>query len=202
VKLADFGMAKHLSTVAPNLSLKGVPWMAPEVVQATLVKDVSYGLAVDIWSVGCTIIEVFTGKPPWSGLEGPAAIFKVLNKDPPIPDNLSSDGKDFLRVCFKRNPAERPTASKLLEHPFIQSSSHFSQNASTLSLAGIKYPDVGHSAREKKSWKTVTYPRGKQTNTIGETTSSHLPVKQAVDYLPNDLGHRLMASSSLETHSE
>jgi serine/threonine protein kinase len=70
VKLADFGMAKHLSTVAPNLSLKGVPWMAPEVVQATLVKDVSYGLAVDIWSVGCTIIEVFTGKPPWSGLEG------------------------------------------------------------------------------------------------------------------------------------
>uniref|UniRef100_A0ACD5WCM3 Uncharacterized protein n=1 Tax=Avena sativa TaxID=4498 RepID=A0ACD5WCM3_AVESA len=208
VKLADFGIAMHLSTAAPNLSLKGSPyWMAPEVVRATLVKDVSYGLAVDIWSVGCTIIEVFTGKPPWSGLEGPAAMFKVLNKDPPIPDNLSSDGKDFLRVCFKRNPAERPTASKLLEHPFIQSSSHFSQNASTLSLAGTKYPDVGHSPREKKSRETLTYPREKQTNTLGETTSSHLPVKQAVDYLHNDqqpgsLGHRLMTSTSLETHGE
>ncbi|XP_062214493.1 mitogen-activated protein kinase kinase kinase 5-like isoform X2 [Phragmites australis] len=71
VKLADFGMAKHLSTAAPNLSLKGTPyWMAPEVVRATLDKSVGYDLAVDIWSLGCTIIEMFTGKPPWSGLEG------------------------------------------------------------------------------------------------------------------------------------
>ncbi|CAD6269940.1 unnamed protein product [Miscanthus lutarioriparius] len=71
VKLADFGMAKHLSTAAPNLSLKGTPyWMAPEMVQATLMKDVGYDLAVDIWSLGCTIIEMFNGKPPWSDLEG------------------------------------------------------------------------------------------------------------------------------------
>ncbi|XP_066395385.1 mitogen-activated protein kinase kinase kinase 5-like isoform X1 [Miscanthus floridulus] len=65
-------MAKHLSTAAPNLSLKGTPyWMAPEMVQATLMKDVGYDLAVDIWSLGCTIIEMFDGKPPWSDLEGP-----------------------------------------------------------------------------------------------------------------------------------
>uniref|UniRef100_A0ACD5WDV0 Uncharacterized protein n=1 Tax=Avena sativa TaxID=4498 RepID=A0ACD5WDV0_AVESA len=193
VKLADFGMAKHLSTAAPNLSLKGTPyWMAPEVVQATLIKDVGYDLAVDIWSLGCTIIEMFTGKPPWSGLEGPAAMFKVLNKDPPIPDNLSLEGKDFLRGCFRRKPTERPTANKLLEHPFIQNSNLFSQNTSTHSLAGIKSPDAGHSAREKKSWKADTCLRGKQTNTVGETSSSRTP---------GSLGHRLMAPTSLETHS-
>jgi serine/threonine protein kinase len=39
-------------------------------VQATLSKDVGYDLAVDLWSLGCTIIEMFDGKPPWSGLEG------------------------------------------------------------------------------------------------------------------------------------
>ncbi|XP_066323223.1 uncharacterized protein [Miscanthus floridulus] len=79
VKLADFGMAKHLSTAAPNLSLKGTPyWMAPEMVQATLLKDVGYDLAVDIWSLGCTIIEMFDGKPPWSDLEGAYDICPIV----------------------------------------------------------------------------------------------------------------------------
>jgi len=180
VKLADFGMAKHLSTAAPNLSLKGTPyWMAPEVVRATLDKNAGYDLAVDIWSLGCTIIEMFTGKPPWSGLEGPAAMFKVLRTDPPIPDNLSPEGKDFLRCCFKRNPAERPTASKLLEHPFIQNSNHFNQHGftpynqhgSTPSFAAIKSPDTGHNgARDKVPWKNDSCMRGKHAN--GSETSS------------------------------
>lgn len=151
VKLADFGMAKHLSTAAPNLSLKGTPyWMAPEMVQATLMKDVGYDLAVDIWSLGCTIIEMFDGKPPWSDLEGPAAMFKVLHKDPPIPENLSHEGKEFLQCCFKRNPAERPTASELLDHPFIRNSSHYNKHGSIHSFAGIKVNDTVLSSRDNK----------------------------------------------------
>ncbi|KAL5219344.1 hypothetical protein ABZP36_020028, partial [Zizania latifolia] len=166
VILADFGMAKHLSTAAPNLSLKGTPyWMAPEVVQATLVKDVGYDLAVDIWSLGCTIIEMFTGKPPWSGLEGPAAMFKVLHKDPSIPDSLSPEGKNFLRCCFKRNPTERPTASKLLEHQFIHNSNHYNQHITVHSFVGLKSPDAGQNARDRKSCKSDSYTRGKHTIT-------------------------------------
>lgn len=51
-----------------------------------------------------------------------AALFKIANsKDiPDIPDNLSPDGKDFLRLCLRRDPATRPTAAQLLEHPFVQ----------------------------------------------------------------------------------
>ncbi|CAL5091932.1 unnamed protein product [Urochloa decumbens] len=151
VKLADFGMAKHLSTAAPNLSLKGTPyWMAPEMVQATLMKDVGYDVAVDIWSLGCTIIEMFDGKPPWSDLEGPAAMFKVLHKDPPIPENLSHEGKEFLQCCFRRNPAERPSASELLDHPFIRNSSHYNKHGSIHSFAGIKVNDIAHSLRDNK----------------------------------------------------
>ncbi|CAN6309211.1 unnamed protein product [Urochloa humidicola] len=182
VKLADFGMAKHLSTAAPNLSLKGTPyWMAPEVVRATLDKSAGYDLAVDIWSLGCTIIEMFTGKPPWSGLEGPAAMFKVLRTDPPIPENLSPEGKDFLRCCFKRNPAERPTAIKLLEHPFIQNSNHYNQHGSTpynqhgstSSFAAIKSPDTGHScARDKVPWKNDSCMRGKHANSESSSARS------------------------------
>uniref|UniRef100_A0A0D9VZD4 mitogen-activated protein kinase kinase kinase n=1 Tax=Leersia perrieri TaxID=77586 RepID=A0A0D9VZD4_9ORYZ len=188
VKLADFGMAKHLSTAAPNLSLKGTPyWMAPEVVQATLVKDVGYDLAVDIWSLGCTIIEMFTGKPPWSGLEGPAAMFKVLHKDPSIPDNLSQEGKDFLGCCFKRNPAERPTASMLLEHPFIHNSNHYNQYGAVHSSVGLKSTDTGHNARDKKSCKIDLFMRGKHTITTGETSSARSP---------GSLSNRLISSTN------
>ncbi|XP_020221328.1 mitogen-activated protein kinase kinase kinase 5 isoform X2 [Cajanus cajan] len=125
VKLADFGMAKHLTGIEATLSLKGSPyWMAPELLQAVMQKDSSPDLAfaIDIWSLGCTIIEMFTGKPPWSEYEGAAALFKVMKETPPIPETLSSEGKDFLRCCFKRNPAERPTAAVLLEHRFLKNS--------------------------------------------------------------------------------
>ncbi|KAM7265385.1 hypothetical protein ACFE04_003068 [Oxalis oulophora] len=122
VKLADFGMAKHLTGQRADLSLKGSPyWMAPELLQAVMQKDNNPDLAfaVDIWSLGCTIIEMFDGKPPWSEFEGAAALFKVMKDTPPIPETLSPEGKDFLRCCFQRNPAERPSASMLLEHKFF-----------------------------------------------------------------------------------
>ncbi|KAL6223183.1 hypothetical protein ACLB2K_006572 [Fragaria x ananassa] len=119
IKLADFGMAKHITNCASMLSFKGSPyWMAPEVVMNTN----GYSLAVDIWSLGCTILEMATSKPPWSQYEGVAAIFKIGNsKDmPDIPDYLSHDAKNFVRLCLQRNPSERPTASQLLDHPFIR----------------------------------------------------------------------------------
>nr|GEU41130.1 mitogen-activated protein kinase kinase kinase 5-like [Tanacetum cinerariifolium] len=133
VKLADFGMAKHLDGQV-NLSLKGSPyWMAPELLQSESQKDSNpdLALAVDIWSLGCTIIEMMNGKPPWSEFEAPAAMFKVMKETPPIPETMSPDGKDFLRCCFVRNPAERPTASMLLTHRFLNNLTHQDVSAST-----------------------------------------------------------------------
>ncbi|PIN11235.1 MEKK [Handroanthus impetiginosus] len=124
VKLADFGLAKHLTGNDIELSLKGTPhWMAPEVLQAVMRKDASPDLAygVDIWSVGCTVIEMLTGKPPWSKYSGVQAMFNVLNKAPPVPETLSAEGKDFLQCCFQRRPADRPSAVELLDHPFLRS---------------------------------------------------------------------------------
>ncbi|MBA0726070.1 hypothetical protein Golax_001920 [Gossypium laxum] len=112
-------MAKHISACGTMLSFKGSPyWMAPEVVMNTN----GYNLAVDIWSLGCTILEMATSKPPWSRYEGVAAIFKIGNsKDvPEIPDHLSNEAKSFIRLCLQRDPSARPTAFQLLDHPFIR----------------------------------------------------------------------------------
>lgn len=51
-----------------------------------------------------------------------AALFKIGNSRdlPPIPDHLSEDGKDFVRLCLQRNPLDRPKAAQLLEHPFVK----------------------------------------------------------------------------------
>jgi serine/threonine protein kinase len=49
------------------------------------------------------------------------ALFKIANsKDTPeIPESISKEGKDFLSLCLKRDPAQRPSATQLLGHPFV-----------------------------------------------------------------------------------
>ncbi|GAB2279683.1 hypothetical protein Dimus_014325 [Dionaea muscipula] len=160
VKLADFGMAKHLSGQAADLSLKGSPyWMAPELMVAVMRKDNSSDLAfaVDIWSLGCTVVEMFTGKPPWSECEGPAAMFKAIKESPPIPEMLSSEGKDFLRLCFQRNPADRPSASTLLEHHFVRNSQQLDVPLH-LAFNGMTLIDRAPSPSELPSFKLDQTP--------------------------------------------
>ncbi|ESR46560.1 hypothetical protein CICLE_v10000482mg [Citrus x clementina] len=121
IKLADFGASKQvaeLATVSGAKSMKGTPyWMAPEVIRQT-----GHSYSADIWSVGCTVIEMATGKPPWSQqYQEVAALFHIgtTKSHPPIPENLSVKAKDFLLKCLEKEPDLRPTASELLKHPFV-----------------------------------------------------------------------------------
>ncbi|XP_021902465.1 mitogen-activated protein kinase kinase kinase 3-like [Carica papaya] len=120
IKLADFGMAKNISWCSSGISFKGSPyWMAPEVIMNT---NGNSALAVDIWSLGCTVVEMATSKPPWNQFEGVAAIFRIANSKeyPEIPSYLSENAQNFIKLCLQRDPSVRPTAPQLLQHPFIQ----------------------------------------------------------------------------------
>eukprot|EP00850_Spirogloea_muscicola_P021701 SM000258S09117 [mRNA] locus=s258:114716:120085:- [translate_table: standard] len=132
VKLADFGMAKH-SLLEPllKLALLGAAspsWPGPSAAsssgrpQAIRGSETGYDLAVDIWSLGCTVLEMVAGKPPWSDLEVVAVMFKISNgKDlPAIPDDLSAEGHDFVQACLQRRSQDRPSAAALLDHPFVR----------------------------------------------------------------------------------
>jgi len=94
----------------------GTPyWMAPEVIELR-----SVTAAADIWSVGCTIIELLTSAPPYFDLDPMPALFRIVRDDhPPLPPGISEALKDFLLQCFRRNPKDRPTAEELMNHTWL-----------------------------------------------------------------------------------
>ncbi|XP_058190235.1 mitogen-activated protein kinase kinase kinase 1-like [Rhododendron vialii] len=129
VKLADFGLAK-VTKLNDVKSCKGTPfWMAPEVVKRN---NQGYGLAADIWSLGCTVLEMLTRQIPYSDLESMQALFRIGRGVPPlVPDSLSADARDFILQCLQVNPSARPTAPQLLDHPYVKRSLSFSSGSSS-----------------------------------------------------------------------
>ena len=88
VKLADFGVAGRVDASAkPAAEQAGAPvgtpyWMAPEIIQME-----PFTTASDIWSLGCTVLELLTGEPPYFELRPVNALYRIVhNTDPPIPE--------------------------------------------------------------------------------------------------------------------
>jgi serine/threonine protein kinase len=135
VKLSDFGSSKRFDADSFRLtkSLKGSPyWMAPE-----LVMRQGHSFPVDIWSLGCLVIEMFTGRPPWSNYSREAK--EVLNlisnsgRLPDIPD-CSNEMQEFILSCLQRESEQRPTASDLLRHPMLKSNE---ETEALLNMSGL-----------------------------------------------------------------
>ena len=131
VKLADFGASKAFpeNTVTDaNKSLHGsIFWMAPEVVTGA-----GYGRRADVWSLGCTVVEMLSGEHPWPDADNQwSAIFAIARTKtgPPIPQETSEQARDFLSQCFKIEPTERASASELLHHPFVAGTDRAIENA-------------------------------------------------------------------------
>lgn len=129
VKLADFGLAKEMSILSQAKSSKGtVYWMAPEVwpmlwafPDGKVAKAKPHGPPADIWSLGCTVLEMLTGEVPYPDMEWTQALLKIGRGIPPeIPNTLSEDARDFIKKCVQANPNDRPCAAQLFEHPFVQ----------------------------------------------------------------------------------
>ncbi|KAF8073920.1 hypothetical protein FPV67DRAFT_1479798 [Lyophyllum atratum] len=116
VKLADFGVASNTTTGVRDDAVVGSPyWMAPEVIEQSGATTAS-----DIWSVGCVVIELLEGHPPYHTLDPMPALFRIVQDDcPPIPEGASPIVKDFLYHCFQKDCNLRISAKKLLKHPWM-----------------------------------------------------------------------------------
>src|SRR6185295_12288529 len=101
---------------------------------------------MDIWSLGCCVLEMATGRRPWSNLDNEwAVMYHVVTGHPPLPDpsQLSEQGMDFLKQCFIRSPAERPSAEEMLYHQWLEG----------------EFPEAGEASSE---WSAV--PGSMSTN--------------------------------------
>ncbi|XP_075718891.1 mitogen-activated protein kinase kinase kinase kinase 3 isoform X8 [Rhinoderma darwinii] len=124
VKLADFGVSAQITaTIAKRKSFIGTPyWMAPEV--AAVERKGGYNQLCDIWAVGITSIELAELQPPMFDLHPMRALFLMTKSNfqpPKLKDKMkwSNSFHHFVKMALTKNTKKRPTAEKLLQHPFV-----------------------------------------------------------------------------------
>lgn len=160
IKYVDFGAAKIIAkqgqtivqpdrsedranggqTRAQQGTITGTPmYMSPEVIRGE--SSQHFSGAADIWSLGCVLLEMATGRRPWSTLDNEWAImYNIASGNPPqlpTPDQLSETGISFLKCCFNKDPRRRSTAAELLQHPWI---------VDTKRMAGVEEPETPTSS--------------------------------------------------------
>ncbi|KAJ0259445.1 hypothetical protein HA466_0058000 [Hirschfeldia incana] len=107
-KLADFGLSKEPNTYHVLKSAGTNMYMPPEVSEDP---EGLVGPALDIWSLGCVVFEMFGGKSMEMEV-GDTYVWKLEQEISPV-------AIDFLRQCHAWHPWNRASATELLNHPFI-----------------------------------------------------------------------------------
>ncbi|KAE8686023.1 protein RALF-like 34-like [Hibiscus syriacus] len=191
VKIADFGLAKRNGEEIQRMEIRGTPLnIAPESVNGC-----DYDSPVDIWALGCAIVEMFTGKPAWNfkpGTNVAALLIRIGTSDelPRIPGDLSDEGKDFLGKCFVKDPKKRWTAEMLLNHSFMADDEEEEEEEESTS-PNCYFEEFSESPRchfDFPGWvskqSTASQPIFQENSRIGSSFSSHIPS-------PSDRIHRL-----------
>lgn len=116
VKLADFGVSTKANKTAMTLA-GSLNWMAPEIITNKGAITLS-----DIWSVGATIVELMTGKPPYYNLLDINIFYAMENENEKYypPESIPETTKQFLKFCLQKNMFKRLSAKELLRQPWLQ----------------------------------------------------------------------------------
>lgn len=122
-KLTDFGGSKMIKEgISVITSIQGTAnWMAPEVIMGLGSSRFS-----DIWSLGCTVLEMFQGEPPYNDKKD-LEVFNCICKKkelPKIPEDMSDSLKDFVKNCLHFEQNKRLNVYELKNHPFINTNNN------------------------------------------------------------------------------
>ncbi|KAJ8560637.1 hypothetical protein K7X08_022497 [Anisodus acutangulus] len=153
IKLGDYGVSAYLFDSGDRQRLRntfvGTPcWMAPEVMEQLH----GYDCKADIWSFGITALELAHGHAPFSRYPPMKVLLMTLKNDPPRLDSerdrkFSKSFRQMIASCLVKDPSKRPSAKKLLKHPFFKQARSNDYIARTL-LEGL--PALGDRMKELK----------------------------------------------------
>lgn len=179
VKFVDFGAAKVIARTGKTKglnngrtklnSMTGTPmYMSPEVITGS---DPGRQGSIDIWSLGCCVLEMATGRRPWANLDNEWAIMYHIAAGhlPQLPsrDQLSEEGHNFLMKCLQRDPTMRPSAIELLNDPWIVKI----RNAVLQPTTNVVSPDGAAAASSLSS----SYQQNSLTATTSSTRGEWIP---------------------------
>ncbi|PRP82563.1 serine/threonine-protein kinase sepA-like isoform 2 [Planoprotostelium fungivorum] len=170
IKLTDFGISTSLvtskETKEPTNKVEFEPigspfWInltfkvAPEIIQ--LMEGSETNTLSDIWSVGCTMIELLTLYPPyWDLGKLPAMFAMVEDERPPLPGNITPECSNFLKRCFTKDPKGRPTAANLRLDPWLQRKVEENTEGSIRSPVPRKIPSINEMRESLKELNKST----------------------------------------------
>jgi len=188
VKIADLGCARRIDldgVTSADLAIAGTPvFMAPEVARGE-----QQGFPADVWALGCTVIEMATGRAPWGDASDPvSALYRIgySGDVPEVPSFMSKQAKDFLDKCLKRDQGDRWSATELLKHAFLEETLSLSKEANSFDSDtpttvldqgfwdSIEEPETIPSPTHKSSLNSPT-ERIRRLSRIGTTSSQRMP---------------------------
>jgi len=119
IKIGDFGFARYIGEGSiKNEECGTVAYIAPEIV-----KSVSYGKAVDMWSLGVILYIMLCGFPPFYDDDSDEILELVklgkYNFPDPYWSKVSKEAKDLVSSLLQVDPTLRITADQALEHPWF-----------------------------------------------------------------------------------
>lgn len=198
IKISDFAATKLIHITGLSYTMPGkttkpiVPetlknslyWMAPE-----LIINHKANKSADVWSLGCVMVEMRTGKPPWMELgKTPEMMTDIIINSPngpEIPENsFSPAGKAFLSQCLIRKPSNRSTVETLLKDPFLADENNDEEEAINLAR------QLSMKLQENISMKKSNYYEETKVINTSATPSSALYSKADYSLVDESLTYK------------